>query len=67
MQSKEKKNMIFIRLFPDEYVNEQLKKVCRKHEVNTAIVVSGIGQLKNAELGFFKKKGNHASDNFNKP
>ena len=67
MQSKEKKNMIFVRLFPDEDVNEQLKKACRRHEVVTAVVISGIGQLKNVELGYFKKKGNYASDNFKKP
>jgi hypothetical protein len=67
MQSKEKKNIIFVRLFPGEDVNEQLKEACRLHDVKTAVVISGIGQLKNAQLGYFKEKGDYAPDNFDKP
>lgn len=67
MQSKENKNLIFIRLFPDEDINEQLKKVCKLHNVKTAIVISGIGQLKDARLGYFKKKSDYFPEYFNKP
>lgn len=67
MQSKEKKNIIFVRLFPDEDVNEQLKKACKLHDVKTAVVISGIGQLKKAQLGYFKEKGNYAPENFDNP
>lgn len=67
MQSKEKKNIIFVRLFPDENVNEQLMEVCKKHDVITAVVISGIGQLKNTQLGYFKEKGNYSPKVFNKP
>ena len=54
MQSKEKKNIIFVRLFPDENVNEQLMEVCISHDVRTAVVISGIGQLKNTKLGYIE-------------
>jgi predicted DNA-binding protein with PD1-like motif len=67
MQSKEKKNVIFIRLFPDEDINEQLKKACKLHEVKTAVVISGIGQFKKVQLGYFKEKGNYSSEIFEKP
>lgn len=66
MQSKEKDNLIFIRLFPDEDIYAKLKEVCEKHRVETAIVLSGIGQLKGFQLGYFKEKGNYTPDNFTK-
>jgi predicted DNA-binding protein with PD1-like motif len=56
MQSKEKNNIIFLRLFPDECVNEQLQIVCMKHKIKTAVVISGIGQLLQAKIGYFKEK-----------
>jgi len=67
MQTKAKKNIIFARLFPEEDVNDMLKEVCTIHNVKTAVVVSGIGQLKNSKLGYFKEKGNYTSKTFNKP
>jgi len=67
MQSKENDNIIFVKLFPEENVNEKLKEACREHNVKTAVVVSGIGQLKFAQLGYFKAKGNYSPETFNKP
>ena len=67
MKSKEKNNIIFIRLFPDENVNDQLKKASEHHNVKTAVVISGIGQLKSAQLGFFIEKGNYAPQTFTTP
>lgn len=68
MHSKEKDNLIFIRLSPDKELQEQLKIVCKKHDVKTAVILSGIGQLKQFQLGYFKgEKGDYASETFNKP
>jgi predicted DNA-binding protein with PD1-like motif len=67
MQSEEKNGIIIIRLFLDENVNEQLKKVCNLYNIKNAVILSGIGQLKKAKLGYFSKKGNYAEENFNKP
>lgn len=67
MQSKEKNNLIFLRLFPGEDIYEELKKVCKTHNVETAVVLSGLGQLKDFQLGFFKEKGNYLPQDFQKP
>ncbi|UCH71936.1 MAG: DNA-binding protein [Thermoplasmatales archaeon] len=60
-------DMIFMRFFPNEKINEKLKAVCKKHKIETAVVISGIGQLKNVELGYFKEKGNYSSEYFQGP
>ena len=67
MQSKMKNNIIFLRLFPNEDVNIQLKNACKINNVKTAIIISGIGQLKNVKLGYFKEKGNYAEEIFKTP
>ena len=65
MQSREKDNLIIGRLFPGEEVVESLRGICQKHQVETAVVVSGLGQLANFKLGFFKEKGNYLPQDFN--
>ncbi len=67
MQSKEKDNLIFVRLFPNEDIYEELRNVCKKHNVKTAVVLSGLGQLKQFKLGYFKEKGNYLPQRFEKP
>jgi len=67
MQSKEMKNIIFVKLFQDEDVYEQIKEACKLHDVKTAVVLSGIGQLKQVKLGYFKEKGDYSPELFNKP
>ena len=67
MQSREKDNLVFIRLFPNEDIFEELKKVCKKHGIKTAIILSGVGQLKKFELGYFKEKGNYSLEKFKRP
>ncbi len=66
MESKEKKNIIFIRLFEDEDIYEQIKKACRTHNVKTAVILSGIGQIKHTILGYFREKGDYCPEAFNK-
>ena len=67
MQSKEKDKLVFIRLFPDENINEKLTEACEKHKVSSAVVISGLGQLKRFRLGYFKEKNNYVPELFNKP
>ena len=52
MQSKEEDNLIFVRLFPGEDIYRELEQVCQKHDVVTVVVLSGVGQLKQFELGY---------------
>lgn len=67
MQSKEENNLIFIRLFPNEKINDEIIKACKNHSVKTAVVLSGIGQLKKVKLGYFKAKDDYNPDIFEKP
>jgi predicted DNA-binding protein with PD1-like motif len=67
MISKEKMNLIFIKLFPEEDVNDKLKEVCKNHNVKAAVIISGIGQLKEARLGYFKEKDDYSPEYYNKP
>lgn len=67
MQSKEENNLIFVRLFPGEDIYRELKEVCQKHKVETAVVLSGLGQLTQFELGYFKEKGDYTPQEFEKP
>lgn len=67
MQTKEKDNLIFVRLFPKEDVFDSLREVCEKYNVETAVVLSGLGQLGSFELGFFKEKGNYVPETFTEP
>jgi predicted DNA-binding protein with PD1-like motif len=67
MQSKEKDSLVFIRLFPGEDIYQSLEEACRKHRVETAVVLSGVGQLKQFRLGYFKEKGDYAPQEFEKP
>lgn len=66
MESKEKNNLIFVRLFPEEEINEQLKEACRVHNIKTAVIISSIGQLKGVRLGYFKNKGDYNPEYFKK-
>lgn len=67
MQFKEENNLIAVRLFPGEDLFKTLEEVCRKFDVKTAVIVSGIGQFKNISLGYFRKKGDYSPEEFSKP
>lgn len=67
MQSQERKNLIIGRLFPGEDVGDELKNICQRYRVKTAVIVSGLGQLGRFSLGFFKEKGNYLPQRFSEP
>ncbi len=67
MQSKEQDNLVFVRMFPGEQVIDGLKQICQKHQIETAVILSGLGQLGSFELGFLKEKGNYLPQVFNEP
>lgn len=67
MQSVEKKNIVFARLFPGEDVNKELIELCKKHDIESGVIISGIGQFKKVELGYFKCKGDYSHETFEKP
>jgi len=67
MQTKEEGSLIFIRLFPGEDIYHALNEACQKHKIETAVVLCGVGQLKQFELGYFKEKGDYRPQQFEKP
>lgn len=67
MQSKEKDQFIFIRLYSDEDILDKIIEACRLHDVKTAVVISGLGQLKKFKIGYFLDKGNYKQIRYDKP
>lgn len=67
MQYRENGNIIFIRLYQDEDLFENLREVCRKCDLRVGIVVSGIGMLKQAELSYFVESGRYSPILFPEP
>jgi len=45
---------------------KSLEQICQNHHIQTAIIISALGQLKNFELGFFKTKAEYLPQNFKK-
>ena len=67
IETEEKDNLVFLRLFPDEDIYEKLTEACKKHQLETAVVISAVGQLKQFQLGYFKEKGNYTPEKFQDP
>lgn len=67
MEFSSDKNLIFIRLFPGEDIFASLREACKREAVETAVVVSGLGQLVDFSLGYFKEKGDYAPEGFSEP
>jgi hypothetical protein len=67
MQSKEKDNLVIVVLSREEDIIEMIKETCKKHKIKTAIILSGIGQLKKVKLGYFKEKDNYTPQEFVSP
>ncbi len=67
MKTIQENNLIFIRLFPNEDIINSLIEVCKKYQIQTAFVLSAIGQLKHSTIGYFKEKGKYVSESFPTP
>jgi len=67
MHVYKKDQIIFIRLHPNEDVISSLIKACEKYKIASAIVLSGIGQIKKVTLGYFKEKDDYTPETFNGP
>lgn len=67
MDCKEKNNLIVIKLDTNEDLLGELEKTCKIYNIMTAIVISGIGQLKQAKLGYFREKNDYSPTSFLEP
>jgi predicted DNA-binding protein with PD1-like motif len=64
MKSIRKKNILLIRLDPDEDFLKSLKILCKKHKIKNAIILSAIGQLKKITLAYFDKNNRYITKDF---
>jgi predicted DNA-binding protein with PD1-like motif len=53
MQSAQEGNMIIIKLDDGEDLLEMIESVIKKHEIGSALIISGIGMLRNFEIGYY--------------
>jgi predicted DNA-binding protein with PD1-like motif len=53
MQSAKEKNHVIIKLDDGEDLFEALAKVIDKHEIESCLILSGIGMLRDFEIGFY--------------
>jgi predicted DNA-binding protein with PD1-like motif len=67
MEFSQSGDLILVRLHQDEDLFEMLRKVGEACEIQTAVVLSGIGMLKQAELNFFVKNGEYSAVLFPEP
>jgi predicted DNA-binding protein with PD1-like motif len=67
MKTIQEENLIIIRLYPNERIIDCLIDACKKYHIQTAIVLSGIGQIKQISIGYFKEKGNYMPETFPTP
>ncbi|MGA1820525.1 MAG: PPC domain-containing DNA-binding protein [Thermoplasmatota archaeon] len=58
---------VIIRMGPGEDYIEQLTALCSEIPVETAVVLSSIGQMKDFSLGYFVGPGDYSPDRFQGP
>ncbi len=56
MQSEEEMNYILVKLNDDEDLFLAMESVIDKHEIESGIILSGIGMLRDCEIGFYNGK-----------
>ncbi|MCG2826318.1 MAG: DUF296 domain-containing protein [Thermoplasmatales archaeon] len=66
MQFKTESNIVIVRLDDGEDFFESMEKVVKSCEIESGMILSGIGQLKNFELGYFDGK-KYVKKTFEKP
>lgn len=67
METKKSNGILLMRLSRGETLPQCIKQACEKHDMRAALVMMGIGQLKDIELGFFRKKGDFVTHKFFEP
>lgn len=56
MKSNEEKNLIVAKLDDGEDLFESIREIIKKHSISSAVVLSGIGMLRDFVLGYFDGK-----------
>ena len=56
MQLKTESNIVIVKLDDGEDFFESIERIVKECDISSGMVLSGIGQLKNFELGYFDGK-----------
>ena len=64
---KMSQGIIIKSFYTDLKIIESTIHICKLHDIKTAVILSGIGQLSKTQLGYFKEKGNYSPEKLNKP
>ncbi len=66
MQSAEERDHIVIKLDDDEDLFEALHEIIEKHGIDSALILSGIGMIRDFEIGYYNGN-NYITETFNDP
>ena len=68
LSSRKEGNLIVFRFEDGKDVIESLKRVAKEHNVNSGIIINGIGMLRNFEISFYsREKADYVTHKFNEP
>lgn len=68
MSFRKEGNLIAFRFEDGKDVIESLKRVAREHRVQSGMILSGIGMIRDFEISFYsREKGSYVTDQFNEP
>ena len=68
MSSRKEGNLIVFRFEDGKDVVESLKRVTKEHKIQSGIILSGIGMLRNFEISFYsREKAGYVTNKFNEP
>lgn len=68
MSSRKEGNLIVFRFEDGKDVIESLKRVTKEHNIQSGIILSGIGMLRNFEISFYsREKAGYVTNKFNEP
>jgi predicted DNA-binding protein with PD1-like motif len=68
MFSGKERNLIVFRFEDGKDVIEGLKRVAKKHQIRSGVILGGIGMLRHFEISFYsREKTSYATQKFNEP
>ena len=68
MSSRKEGNLIVFKFEDGKDVIESLKRVTKEHKIQSGIILSGIGMLRNFEISFYsREKAEYVTNKFNEP
>jgi len=65
MEIKKSQHYLIIHLKPDENLLKSLISICENYSITTGAIISGIGQLTDITLGYYKEINNYIPEFFN--